>query len=228
MTSAFAKYERQFYEYRYGGTMHIYSIAGGVPADPKLIESHLARKVSASDDLIRAEAAEIMIERGLELGQAIEEMSSVKGLVGFRQDPEQGLYIGGYQLKAALKEAASIAAAAGSLKKSGWGLTSHNKGILSWLSEHVFVEEPRLYLGVTEPAEVVQSFIAKVTPRGPVSAIQYTEVVRDADVTFTIETDWDFPEKDWAAIWLAGQKNGIGAARKMGYGTYEVTRWERL
>ena len=226
--SVFAKYEDKNYPYRFAGTLWLASIAGGVPADPKVIEGHLARKVSAPDDLIRAEAAEIMLERGLELDEAIEEMSSVKGLTGFRRDPEHGLYIGGFQLKAALKEAANIAVASGKLKKGGWGLHSANRGVLSWVAEHVFVIEDRLYLGVIEPSEIAQSFVHKVTPKGPVSAIQYTEIVHDAKVDFTVETDWDFAPEEWATIWQTGERNGIGAARKMGYGTYKVVKWERV
>lgn len=224
----FEKYESRQYPYRYQAKLAVKSIAGGCPADPKVAEGHIKRKIAASDDLIRAEVAEMMVERGLPADEAAETIAGLKGLVVFRTDPEFGLWIPGANLKACLKEAASIAAAAGRLKKSGWGKTSHNKGILSWLAEHVFVVEDRLYLGVTEPTEVAQSFIHKTTPKGPVSAIQYTEVVRDCEITCTVETDQDFSEEEWAAIWLTAEHNGLGAARKMGYGLFEVVEWSRV
>jgi hypothetical protein len=92
----------------------------------------------------------------------------------------------------------------------------------------MFVVEDRLHLGVAAPTGTNQSFIAKVTPKGPISAIQYTDYVEDAKVDFTVETDWEFSDEDWAAIWTTGERNGLGAARKMGYGTYEVTKWELM
>lgn len=226
MTSVFAKYQQKNWPYRYGGTLHIHSIAGGVPVNPNVLEGHLKRKVAAPDDLIRAEVAEAMLEHGLEMDEAVEKLSGEKGHVGFRQD-DRGLYIAGANLKACIREAANIAVASGRLKKGGWGLHSANRGILSWLAEHVFVIEDRLYLGVAEPTLTAQSFIAKITPKGPVSAIQYTDVVENAKVDFTIETDWEFEDEDWAAIWTTAEREGLGAARKMGYGCFEVVRWDR-
>jgi len=227
MTSVFAKYEKKNWPYRYEGTLHIRSIACGVPVNPLVLKGHIERKLGAPDDLIRAEVAEAMAEYGMTMDEAVEKMSGEKGHVGFRMD-DRGLYIAGSNLKAALKEGASIAAASGLIKKSGWGMTSHNKGILSWLAEHVFVVEDRLHLGVDAPTGTSQSFIAKMTPKGPVSAIQYTDYVEDAKVDFTVETDHLFADEDWAAIWSKGERNGLGAARKMGYGCYEVTRWDRM
>ena len=124
-------------------------------------------------------------------------------------------------MKAALKEAASCAVAAGKLTARGWGKT--NKGLLSYLSEHVFVVEDRLYLGVTEPTGINQRFVH--TFRG--SGIQYEEYVEDAQLDFTVIADHDFSEKEWAAIWTSGEQQGIGASRSQGYGRYEVTRWDR-
>ncbi len=225
MPSVFAKYEKKNWPYRYSGQLHIFSIAGGVPVDPNVLGGHLKRKIDAPDNLIRAEIAEAMLEKGMTVDEAVDKLASEKGHVGFRQDKD-GLYVAGSNLKAAIKEAASIAAAAGLIQAKGWGQTSHNKGILSWLAEHVFVVEDRLHLGTDTPTGTAQSFIAKITPKGPVSAIQYTDYVEDAVVDFTVETDHLFSEEDWAAIWLKGERNGLGAARKMGYGRYEVTRWE--
>jgi len=228
MTSCFAKYDTRNYPYRYSGKLHCHSIAGGVPRDEKVALGHIKRKMDAPDNLIRNEVANMMLEQNLDAGDAAEALAGVKGHIGFRKDPTQGLWIPGAHLKAAMREAGNIAVAAGRIKKGGWGLHSNNRGILSWLAEHVFVMEDRLYLGTNQPSETVQSFIAKITPKGPVSAIQYTDVVYDAKVDFTVETDWEFEEEDWAAIWQTGERNGLGSARKMGYGRYEVTQWKRL
>jgi hypothetical protein len=227
VTSVFEKYQKKNWPYRFAGQLHVVRLAGGVPANPNVLKGHLERKTAAPDDLIRDEVITSMAEYGMTVDEAVEKMANEKGHVGFRKD-ERGLYIGGFQLKAAMKEGASIAVASGRLKKGGWGLHSANRGILSWLSEHVFVVEDRLYLGADEPDGTNQSFVAKIGPKGPVTAIQNTDYVEEAKIEFTVETDWDFAEDEWAAIWTGGERNGIGAARKMGYGRYDVTRWDRV
>jgi hypothetical protein len=60
------------------------------------------------------------------------------------------------------------------------------------------------------------------------TGIQYTEHVDRAIVEFTIATDWDFTEKEWATIWLTGGNQGIGASRSQGYGRFDITKWQKL
>lgn len=220
--SVFEKFRKDSYPYRFSGELLIGTIAGGTPTDPKVAEGWLRSKLGIDkDDIIREMVAETMVERGVTADEATTIVSENKHLNGFRRD-EHGLYIEGRQLKAALKEAASVAVAAGKLTGRGWGKT--NKGLLSYLAEHVFVVEDRLHLGVTEPSGVAQRFVH--TFRG--SGIQYEEYVTDAKVSFTVMADHDFSDKEWATIWLTGEQQGIGASRSQGYGRYEVTRWERL
>jgi len=142
-------------------------------------------------------------------------------LNGFRRD-EHGLYIEGRQIKAAIEEAANVAAAAGKIPGKKYGLT--NKGLLGFVAEHIFVTEDRIPLGVTEPSGIIQRFVH--TWRG--AGIQYEEYVEDAKVAFSVATDWVFPEEFWAQLWLTGQEQGIGASRSQGFGRYTVTAWERL
>lgn len=220
--SVFDKYRKDSYPFRFAGELLIGTIAGGTPTDPKVAEGWLRSKLGVDkDDLIREMVAETMVERGVTADEATSIVNESKHLNGFKRD-EHGLYIEGRQLKAALKEAASVAVAAGKLTGRGWGKT--NKGLLSYLAEHVFVVEERLHLGVTEPSGVAQRFVH--TFRG--SGIQYEEYVTDAKVSFTVMADHDFTDKEWAVIWLTGEQQGIGASRSQGYGRYEVTKWERL
>ena len=121
-----------------------------------------------------------------------------------------------------MKEAANVAVGAGKLDSRGWGKT--NKGLKGWLAEHIIVEDERLHLGVTEPTGVMQRFIS--TFRG--TGIQYEEFVEDAKLSFTIATDQDFTAEQWAMIWLTGERQGIGASRSQGFGTYTVTTWNKL
>jgi hypothetical protein len=219
--SVFDKYRKDAFPFRFAGSLHVGTIAGGTPTEPKVAEAWLRSKLAASDDLIREAVAETMVERGVTADEAVVLVNASKNLNGFKRD-EHGLYIEGRQLKAALKEAASVALAAGKLSARGWGKT--NKGLLSFLAEHVFVVEDRLHLGVSEPTGVMQRFVH--TWRG--TGIQYEEYVDDAKLNFTVMADHDFSPAEWAAIWLCGEQQGIGASRSQGYGRYEVTAWERL
>ncbi len=224
--SVFAKYASQNYPHRFAGTLHVSCIAGGVPTSQKVAESWLKTKFADSDDLIRAKAAEIMVDRAVDIDEATRLVVEDSHLNGFKRDPERGLYIMGYQLKAALKEASCVAANEGNLSAKNWGTPDNKnyvKGLKAWFPEHVFVIDERLYLGVTEPTGIAQRFVH--TRNG--SGIQYEEYVEDAKIDFSVETDHDFKESEWAAIWLAGERLGLGATRSQGYGRYEVVAWER-
>lgn len=219
MTSVFAKHQAEMFPFRFTGELLVGCIAGGTPTDANVAEGWIKTKLGAKDDQLREMVAQTMVERGIGADEAAKVVDSLKHLNGFKRD-EQGLYIEGRQLKAALKEAASCAVAAGKLTARGWGKT--NKGLLSYLAEHVFVVEDRLHLGVAEPTGINQRFVH--TFRG--SGIQYEEYVEDAKVSFTVMADHDFSVKEWAAIWTSGEQQGIGASRSQGYGRYEVTRWD--
>jgi hypothetical protein len=219
--SVFASYRKASYPFRFSGELLVGCLAGGTPTDPHVAEGWLKTKLGVDrDDLIREMVAEVMVERGVTADEATKIVDTNKHLNGFKRD-EHGLYIEGRQLKAALKEAASVAVAAGKLNGRGWGKT--NKGLLSYLAEHVFVVEERLHLGVAQPSGVAQRFVH--TFRG--SGIQYEEYVEDAKISFTVIADHDFTEKEWATIWLTGENQGLGASRSQGYGRYQVTRWEK-
>lgn len=219
--SVFAKFEAKSWPYKYKGSLLVGTIAGGTPTDQKVAEGWLRTKLGAKDDLLREMVAETMVERGVTAEEAATIVDTNKHLNGFKRD-ENGLYIEGRQLKAALKEAASVAVAAGKLEMRGWGKT--NKGLLGFLAEHVHVVEDKLYLGVTEASGVTQRFVH--TFRG--TGIQYEEYVSDAKIEFTIETDYKFTDEQWAHIWLTGERQGIGASRSQGFGKYTVTSWDKM
>ena len=220
MTSIFSTYHAQNYPHVWSGSLHVAEIYGGVPSDPKVAEHWIRTKVEAADDLIREAVAETMAARNITADEAAAAVNELRHLNGFKTDA-QGLYIGGFQLKAALKEAVNVCMNVGALPEK-WGKT--RKGMTGWFPEHVFVMEDRLYLGVTEPTRVEQRFVH--TWRG--NSIQYEEVVEDAQIDFTIESDYEITETQWATIWTHGEQQGIGAVRSQGHGRYEVTRWEKL
>lgn len=224
--SVFADYEDLNYPHRFNTEIVVATLAGGTPFDPKAIEGWIKTKMGDKDDLIRSELAEIMAEQGMTVEEALEERTK-RGMVGFRRDVETGeLWFPGRNVKAGLKEATIIAANEGRLPATKWGNptdATYKKGIKAWFPEHVFVVEDRIPLGVNEPTGVATSF-----PRSRHgSSIQYTEYVEDAHLSFTVITDHDFGDKEWAAIWLTAENNGIGASRSQGYGTFKVVKWER-
>lgn len=216
--SVFEKYRSKAYPYQFNGKILVRTIAGGTPSDPNVAESFLRTKLADKDDLIRDMVAQLMLDRGISEEEAVKEADRMRHLNGFKRNGV-GLYIEGRQLKAAIKEAGSVAVAAGKLKPRGWGTT--NKGIKSFLAEHVFVLEDVLPLGVEEPTGIMQRFVH--THRG--TGIQYEEFVENAEISFTVVTDQSLTVEEWAMLWLTGEQQGIGATRSQGFGRYEVVEW---
>jgi len=229
--SVFESYRHRAYPYTWSGQITVECIAGGIPSDPKVAEGWLKTKLADKDDLIRDLVMEVMIERRVTTDEAVAIVDESKHINGFKRDPERGLYWEGRCLKAAMKEAVSIAVNAGHLSaKNVWGKPdskSFLKGVRNWWPEHVFIREDRLFLGVTEPTGISQRFVHVNTPQGKRSAIQCEEYVENAVIDFTVDSDYDIPEDQWAMIWLTGEQNGVGSSRSQGFGRYSVTKWER-
>lgn len=223
--SVFDEWSQKYWPHRFTATLTIDDLHGGTPSDPKVIEGWLRSKTTAPDDAIRDQVVETMLERGLSVDEATEAVASLRSLVGFKKDAK-GLYIEGRQLKAALKESAAVALAAGHLPTK---MGSTHKGTISFMAEHLSVVESKLYLtrdGKTlkEPDEVRQAFVH--TFRG--ASIKMSEVVERCHITATIETDVDLGDDAWGALWTAGERQGIGANRSQGAGRYSVTNWQPL
>jgi len=207
--------------YRFHAAILVGTIAGGVPSDPNVAEGWIKTKLGANDDELRRLVAETMAERKITADEAASEINKLKHLNGFKKD-EHGLYIEGRQIKAMIKEACNIAVAAGKMEQRGWGKT--NKGLLSFVAEHVFVPEERVYLGVEQPTGVNQKFVH--TFRG--AGIQYEEYVEKAQLEFTVMSDYNFKRDDWGMIWLTAEQEGLGASRSQGYGRFEMMGWDPL
>lgn len=215
--SVFEKYRAKAFPYVFRATLYIPRIAGGTPTDPKVAEGWLKTKMGWDDDsLIQSAVAEIMAERGVSAEEAVQIVNTNRHLNGFKRD-EKGLYIEGRQAKAAIKESANIR-----WPNIRWGPT--RKGTLSFFPEHVFVQEDKIHFGVDEPSGVNQRFVH--TWRG--SGISYEEYVDDAEIQFTVVTDFEFTNEQWGLLWLTGEQQGLGSSRSQGFGRYEVVGWEQL
>lgn len=235
--NVFAEYVDKIYKHRFAGEIEIEQLMGGTPSNQRVAEGWLRAKMGLSkeDEVARAVAAVMEArepgEAPVSTDEALKLVDDDRHLNGFKSD-EDGLYIEGRHLKAALKEAASVARAVNNLPAK---MGATNKGTLSFIAEHVVVVEDRLHVyraeggkvvNVTKPDGVLQSF-----PRNPITrqtGIQYTEYVEHAIVAFTVVSDYDFKPDEWAAIWVTGSNQGIGASRSQGYGRYTPTKWDRL
>jgi hypothetical protein len=230
----FAAWDAKAWSVRYSGRLHFVSpVHGGTPTNSKVATSWLKTKFQDSDEGIQARVAEVMLERQIDAEEAIKVVGDLKLLKGFKLD-EHGLYLEGRTQKANLKEAASVAVAAGKITQKGWGVASTaGKFLTRYLPEHLFIEEQKLYLltdddkYITEPTGIEQRFVTTYNGTG----ITYEEFVVGANIDFTVVTDYDFDSKDkdfWPMLWKTAGKQGLGATRSMGYGEFIVTRWDRV
>lgn len=232
--SVFAPFRAKAYPHRYAVTIHVTTLCGGTPTDPKVAESWLRSKVTAPDDIIREQVAKVMTERGVSSEEAAAEVDANKHLNGFKRFPTGELYVEGRILKAALKEAANIRwsdgrwtiDAKGEAKVVRKAATERTPGkaTRNWMAEHLFVEEDTIGLGVFEPSGINQRFVQ--TWRG--SGISYEEYVNAAVLSFTVATDALFSDEIWQQLWLTAEQMGVGATRSQGFGRYAVTSWTKL
>lgn len=230
----FDKFRAEAWPYTFSGTIRVDRMAGGTPTDPKVAEGWIRSKVADKDEIVRSLVAEAMTSRGISVEAATAEVDMNQHLNGFKRYrcddcPPTGafcatgqheLFAEGRQLKACIKEACSVAVAAGKMEARGWGKT--NKGLLGFIAEHVMVVEDRLPLGTYEPTGVAQRFVH--TFRG--NGIQYEEFVENCTFDFTVISDYPFKDRDWAMIWLTAEQQGIGASRGQGFGRFTLERWE--
>ncbi len=225
MVNVFEKYQDAAWPFKFSGTLTFTNqVRGGTPSDPRVAEGWLRSKMEATDEIIQGMIAEVMESRGVDQNAAIEEVKKRKMLNGFKKD-SNGLYLEGRTLKAGIKEAAMVCVASGKLDGTKWGKT--NKGLKAFVAEHIVVKEDRLYLKkgrkkVIEPDSVEQKFVHTFQGNG----ISYEEAVTKASLDFTVASDWEFTEEQYAMIFLTGGEQGLGSSRSQGFGRYTVTKWE--
>lgn len=222
-TSVFAKYEDRSWPYKYTAAIEVGHLVGGTPFDRKAVEGWIRKNLGYDNaELIQEAVAEVMAETGADIETAAIEVAKNSKLSCFKRADNGRLFIEGRQMKACIKEAASVAVASAKLPKSKWGET--NKGCLGFVAEHIFVVEDRLMTDRTEPDGIQQRFVH--TYRG--SGIQNEEYLEGVALDFTVKTDFKFSDEHWATIWTTAEQQGIGATRSQGYGQFVVTRWDQV
>ncbi len=118
MASIFADIANKTFDKQYHAELLVYELHGGIPADANKATGWIASKMGLKDDMLRDMVVKTMEERGTveaatseDITDAAGEIADLKQLNGFKRDDDDGLYIEGRQVKAMLKEAASIAVA---------------------------------------------------------------------------------------------------------------------
>ncbi|MBO0834438.1 MAG: hypothetical protein J2P28_02830 [Actinobacteria bacterium] len=219
----FAKWQGDAWPYRYRLEIHVGELHGGVPRNPDVVRAWLRAKAGWTDEMeIEAEVQRIFAldpERAdIQVADDATKELADRHVNGFARD-SIGLYIGGRQVKAGIKESANSARGV-NLLPARWGTTS--RGVLSFVAEHIMVVEDRLYLGRTEHDDLHTRFVQ--TRWG--SGITVEEVCYDVDITATVIANHHFTDEQWAMIWLTGEQQGLGASRSQGFGRYQVTGWD--
>ncbi len=206
-------------------------IMGGVPQKPEAIEGWILRSLQGGDAELYQAMQETLEQIGIEsnadmtyeeLKDAAKKVASKQHGNTFRRDAN-GLFIAAYQIKAAIKENVNILYAG----KEKWGKTK--KGPKSFVAERVFIDEDRVYLGRQEP-DGVHLQVGHVTgPQGPRSTLTYFDYVEQPEITFTVSSLRDeVTPQQWKEIFIAMQRNAIGALRSMGYGQFRVTAFDKM
>lgn len=221
----FAQFVKDAWPYRFRVGLHIDNLHGGTPRNADVVRSWLRAKAGWTDEMqIEAEVQRIFTARPTASDaevttEAVADLAD-KHVNGFPRD-EHGLYLPGRCLKSGIKEMGSVALASGAIKRR-YGET--NKGVLSFIAEHVMVVEDRLYLGRDEHDDLHTRFVVSRWGTG----ITVEEVCYDVKLTATVISDYDFTPREWAVMWLKGEQQGLGASRSQGFGRYTVTEWVPL
>ena len=228
--SALDKWRGQFWPYQYNVTLRVAELHGGHPQDPRVVEGWIRRVVQSPEQRIMMLLREATEKLGYtqedlkdedRMEQAITEASKMK-LTGFLRDLETDeLYIEGRAVKAMLKESANIAYP----WENGKGVKlAAGKGVKNAFKEHIFVNEVTIPLGVKEPDDIETRFVTGA--RGKRTIVR-EEFVRDIAVNFSIVTDLVIKDEMWAKILFTAEKQGLGASRSQGYGTFVLETFEQ-
>lgn len=224
-------------------------IAGGLPADPKLMEAwqranwpaNPAKTLKPEDPATPEEAAARSLALIAEKGEAeeVEPELPRSGWTTFARDKDNRLCIEGRLVKSMLKEAANIMKDLPVVKTA----LGRDKATMlrARLAERVFViadlgltpsmaaladakNDPLLPLSDrTGPDEVLERPIHVMTRQGPRDALTRTDIVHDAEITCTLRVlkDGMFTEPVLKLLLTYASDNGLGADRSQGFGRFD-------
>lgn len=224
-TSVFNNVRDTVWKHQFAVTLEVQHLVGGTPSDPKVAVGWLKSRIGGDalkDQHLADMVLKTMEERGVDMDAAIGEVAG--NVNGFKRDAG-GLTLEGRCAKACIKEAFSVALAGGHIPKMGWGAT--NKGLLSFVAEHVMV--PEQYIPICDvagkqlkaPTGVQQRFVSTFRGQG----IAYEEFTSPCTLSFTVLSDHDF-DAHWPTVWSLAEQQGIGSTRSQGFGKFLTVQWD--
>jgi len=190
-------------------------VMGGIPKHPDIIRSWLEARAPSEAAYARLDNPTPLAELAVAVAEEVnaEAVAENKVWSGFKGD-STGLYVDGYHLKSHLKDAANT-------------LQKYQKvtGLKAKLANRVFVQEPKLYLGATEPAGYWEHPVHIMTMQGPRSALKRNDYVEKAKLSATLLVldDQVITEHLLWDLLSFGSVRGFGAERGLGHGRYEFT-----
>ena len=187
-------------------------ICGGIPKSKDLI-----RKWQEACGGTPDQAEKIIAD--MEEGQAIEEKID-SCWTGFKCD-EQGLYIEDRQIKAMIRESASVL-----------GIFVKERGSKQIQQHGLFIRPPRVHLGMKEPSGYEEAVCHITGPTGKRSALKRFDYAEKCSLSFRIDLLKRWDDKQMLTVDLLHlilthcQDDGLGSNRSQGYGTFDLVKFE--
>ncbi|MHC4617158.1 MAG: hypothetical protein ACYTEQ_05325 [Planctomycetota bacterium] len=221
-------------------------LRGGVPKNPELIRSWITSGTGHSDEKTEEQIAEV---------EAAVEAAAEKSWCGFMGD-SNGLFIQSRQIKAMMKECASILNMFGAQHRGTKNVFQHAfeiKPVGDHRSNRIYMMKlppddldpdvddgsgPDLHdddEGWGEPDGTDEKPIHVVTRQGPRTAIKRTDYVTRPVVAFEIWILKTHPAEsrhvsteDFVKMFKLAKENGLGAERSQGHGKFDIMSFEQV
>lgn len=200
-------------------------IVGGMPRNPELIASWVQATRPDGEAEDPAKTAALIQEDAELIVNAVAE----KMWTGFPEHSELGLFLPTRQVKALLKQSASVL-----------GITKKKRGSKQILAEGLEVKaktdpRDRLYFGKKKADGTEEKAIHVMTAQGPRSALKRFDYVLEPRFEFEIwvlkthaQETRHIGEEELVAILQHAQENGLGASRSQGEGKFDVVEFHAL
>jgi hypothetical protein len=195
-------------------------ICGGIPRNKDLIKNWVEAGVGYKDEKtekLTAENAELIVNEVAE-----------KSWIGFMGTEKDGLFIQARQIKACLKQSASVL-----------GITKKKRGSTQILAEGMEVKAKdggdRFYFGMKTASGMHENAIHVMTAQGPRTALRRMDYITEPQITFEVwllktapQETRHIGEEQLTDILRHAQENGLGASRSQGEGKFNVIAFEKL
>lgn len=213
-------------------------IMGGTPQKADLIAGWIRARAGVDEDaelaaMVRRTLGEVGVETPEEatLDEIIamsEKVAAERHGNTFKRDTANGLYIETRQIKAGFKEATSVLFAG-----ERWGKTK--KGPKNALSEWIFIDGQRVYLGRETPDGTWTQHGVVSGPSGSRSTLTQYDYVEQPRIAFVVKSLIDpqtgkerIEQEQWKLLLTYLQYSGLGALRSQSHGQFKVVGFTKL